>query len=165
MSQHASAVLIIGIFLGLNTICYVALGGALGVSFDFIPMGMSVSTLISQTSLVAAGFYTHLPTPISWIRYASPVFWTYRGVLKSALRWSDTYSCIKGQSDIGSNECYLEFNVVVDAMKRRGIIIASFNDQENGILLELLMLCILFMSLQFFIFLCVANAMRRKVIS
>ena len=162
MFQHVSAIMIIGIFLALNTICYVALGGALGVSCDFIPLGMSMSTIISQTSIVVAGFYTQLPSLMSWIRYVSPVFWTYRGVLKSSLRWSDTYSCVKGQSDIGSNECYLEFNPGIDALKRRGINVASFNDQNNGVLLELFMLCILFLALQIYIFFLVAISKRRK---
>eukprot|EP00537_Pseudo-nitzschia_pungens_P012277 CAMPEP_0172386058 /NCGR_PEP_ID=MMETSP1061-20121228/3655_1 /TAXON_ID=37318 /ORGANISM="Pseudo-nitzschia pungens, Strain cf. pungens" /LENGTH=1062 /DNA_ID=CAMNT_0013115305 /DNA_START=282 /DNA_END=3470 /DNA_ORIENTATION=- len=153
MFRHIFSVIIIGIFLALNTLCYVALGGALGVSFDFVPLGMSMSTIISQTTLVAAGFYTQLPLSLSWIRYLSPVFWTYRGILKTALRWSDTYTCVRGQTDVGTNECYLEFNPGIDALKRRGLNVASFNNkQHNGVAVELLALFVLFLALQLYTF-------------
>jgi len=161
MFSHLSSVAIIGIFLALNTLCYVMLGGALGSCFEFVPLGMSMSTIISQTTLVAAGFYTQLPLSLSWIRYISPVFWTYRGILKTALRWTDTYSCVKGQSDVGSNECYLEFSPGIDALKRRGINVATFNDQNDGVYLEGFMLCLLFLASQFFIFLSVVLSMSR----
>ena len=105
---------------------------------------------------------THIPTCMNWIRYVSPVFWTYRGIVKTALRWTDTYSCFKGQSDVGSNECYLEFNPGIDALKRRGINVATFNDsQSDDVLLEFIVLCFLFIALQLFIFLSVS--MKRRL--
>lgn len=153
MFQYVSSIFIMGVFFALNTICYVAIGGALGVLFDFIPLGMCMSTIVSQTSLVAAGFYTHLPLGVSWIRYISPVFWTYRGIIKTALRWSDTYSCVRGQSDIGTNQCYLEFSPGIDALKRRGINVATFNDSHSDdVYIEFIMLCLLFLGLQAVIF-------------
>ena len=153
MFHHVSSVVIMGIFLALNNMCYVSLGGTLGILFDSIPLGMSMSTIVSQTTLVAAGFYTHLPLGVSWIRYVSPVFWTYRGIVKTALRWTDTYACVKGQSDIGSNQCYLEFSPGIDALKKRGINLATFNDSKSDeVYLEATMLCLLFLGLQIMMF-------------
>mmetsp|Transcript_11912 Transcript_11912/g.15047 ORF Transcript_11912/g.15047 Transcript_11912/m.15047 type:complete len:190 (+) Transcript_11912:1642-2211(+) len=163
MFHYVSSIVTIGIFLAFNTISYVAIGGALGVFFDFVPLGMCMSTIVSQTTLVAAGFYTQLPFGVSWIRYISPVFWTYRGIVKTALRWSDTYSCVRGQSDVGTNQCYLEFSPGIDALKRRGINVATFNDsQSDEVYLEVIMLCLLFLALQVIIFLTSALTKGRR---
>ena len=163
--QDISSILVMSAFLGLNTICYVAIGGVLGLSFARVPLGMCMSTIISQTTLIAAGFYTHLPPSVSWMRYLSPVFWTYRGILKTALRWSDTYSCVKGQaSDVGSNECYLEFSPGIDALKRRGINVATFNDhQSDNVYLEAIMLCLLFFALQQIMYFISVWSLRKKI--
>lgn len=162
MFNHISAVFVMGIFLALNNICYVALGGALGLVFESIPLSMSLSTIVSQSTLVAAGFYNRLPLAVSWIRYISPVFWTYRGILKTMFHWTDTYSCVKGQSDVGSNQCYLEFNPGIDALKTRGINVASFNtSQSDGVFIEVGMLCLLFLALQIMIFLTIVMSMKK----
>ena len=59
----------IGLFLLLNNLCYISLGAVLGVYSKRVPQGMIASTIFSQTSLVAAGFYTKLPPALDWIRY------------------------------------------------------------------------------------------------
>ena len=163
MFGDTSSVMTIGIFLALNNLCYVSLGATLGLVFEDIPLGMCMSTIISQTTLVAAGFYTHLPASVSWIRIISPVFWTYRGIIKTALRWTDTYSCVKGQSDVGSNQCYLEYNPGIDALKRRGINVATFNDERSDeVYVEAIMLCLLFLGLQFITFLIVSPIFKKR---
>jgi hypothetical protein len=117
MFQFTSITLTIAVFLSLNTLCYISIGATLGAAFDFIPLGMSMATIISQSTLVAAGFYTKLPSALSWFRYVSPVFWTFRGVTKTALRWHDSYTCVKGQSDLGATQCYLEYFPGINALK------------------------------------------------
>jgi len=83
-------VMTIAMFLCLSNICYISIGSCLGVLFPSIPYNMIISILISQTSLVAAGFYTTLPIYLSGIRYISPVFWTFSGIVKMSYTWSDT---------------------------------------------------------------------------
>lgn len=68
-----TAVFNIGVFLALNTLCYMSIGSLLGILCPSVPHGMIASTIISQTSLVAAGFYTTLPPVIELIRFISPV--------------------------------------------------------------------------------------------
>ena len=149
MFNKVSSIIAIGVCLSLNTVCYVSIGGALGLIFDFIPLAFCTSTIVSQTSLVAAGFYTEMMPGLSWIRYGSPVFWCFRGITKTALRWNDTFTCIKGQSEVGPNYCYLEFSPGIDALKRRGINVATFNDSSSdNIYLEIMMLVVLFLLLQ-----------------
>ena len=72
-------VVFVGLFLVLNNLCYISLGSVLGVYSRSVPQGMIASTTFSQTSLVAAGFYTKLPPALDWIRYISPFYWTFRG--------------------------------------------------------------------------------------
>ena len=93
---------------------------------------MIVSTLVSQTSLLAAGFYTTLPPVINIFHYISPVSYTYSGILKATLRTGDTYKCERGgQSDVGANQCYIEQSAGIDILKRRGINVATFNDPST----------------------------------
>jgi hypothetical protein len=166
MFGNIFTVLTIALFLALNNLCYVAIGSTLGVLFDSISHGMIASTLVSQTSLIAAGFYTELPAAIDLIRYISPVFWAYRGIVKMGLRWSDTYACFKGQSDVGVNQCYLEYSPGIDALKKRGINVATFNDaQSDEVHVEILMLCLLYAIFQVLIFAmcCHKVAVKKKV--
>jgi len=72
-------VVLVGLFLVLNNLCYISLGSMLGVYSRRVPQGMIASTIFSQTSLVAAGFYTKLPPALDWVRYISPFYWTFRG--------------------------------------------------------------------------------------
>jgi len=166
MFGNIFTVLTIALLLALNNLCYVAIGSTIGVLFDSLPHGMIASTLVSQTSLIAAGFYTQLPTAMHLIRYISPVFWAYRGIIKMGLRWSDTYACSEGQSDVGVNQCYLEYSPGIDALKKRGINVATFNDaQSDEVHVEILMLCLLYAILQMLIFVmcCYKAAVKKKV--
>ena len=149
MFQHFSSIIVISCFLALSTICYVSIGAAFGVVFDYVPLVMCTSTVVSQTSLVAVGFYTKLVPGLSWIRYTSPVFWTFPGMKKTVLQWSYPYTCVKDEADIGANQCYLEYFLGIDALKRRGIHVATFNDASSGsVYFEGLMLCALFFTWQ-----------------
>lgn len=58
----------IGLFLTLNNINYVSVGACLGISVGKVPRGMIASTIIAQSSLVMAGFYTEVPSFLSWLR-------------------------------------------------------------------------------------------------
>ncbi len=152
MFGRIDACMKISFLLMMNTLCYIAIGSVLGVLLPSVPLGMNLSTVVSQTSLVAAGFYTTLPPVINLIRYISPVYWTYSGILKSVYRASDTYRCIKGHSDVGANECYIEYNLGIDLMKRRGINVANSNDPgAESIALEASMLVILYISMNLII--------------
>jgi hypothetical protein len=142
----------IGALLALNNLCYISIGAVIGTVFASVPLGMIASTIISQTSLVAAGFYTTLPPMIEYIRYVSPVFWTFKGILKASYHWSDTYKCTKGQTDVGVNQCFLEFNPGIDTLKTRGIEVATFNDvSSDKTYVEFLVLILLFSGMQLFI--------------
>ena len=152
-----------GVFLMLNNLCYISLGSFLGVTSKKLPRGMIASTVFSQTSLVAAGFYTTLPPGLGMIRYVSPIFWTFRGILKSSFSWSDTFECIRGQSDVGVNQCFLEFNVGIDRYKQRGINVATFNDPDSEkIFLEITALVCLYTGMQMLIYLRCKLAMRSR---
>lgn len=149
-----SVVATIGMFLFFNNICYISIGSVLGVLFPSIPTAMITSTLVSQTSLVAAGFYTTLPVYLGWIRYISPVFWTFSGIVKTAYNWSDTYECRYGSNLAGVNKCFIEFSPIIDNMKERGINVATYgDDQSDKIWLQVSMLLFLFLSYQAIIFL------------
>ena len=153
----------IGMLLCLNNASYISLGSCLGVLFPSIPQGMIASTLLSQTSLVAAGFYTTLPVYLSWIRYISPVFWTFSGIVKSAYTWSDTYKCIKGSNLAGNNRCFIEYSPVIDDMKERGINAAVYgDDQSDRIWLQVCMLIVLLLLLQTTIYITVRLRCSRK---
>ena len=144
-----TVVLKIGMLLCLNNISYISLGAFLGILFPTIPKGMISSTLFSQTSLVAAGFYTTLPVFLRWIRYVSPVYWTFSGIVKSAYTWTDTYKCTKGNTLAGLNSCFIESSPIIDTMKQRGIHGATYGDaQSDKIGLEVTMEILLIVVLQ-----------------
>ena len=129
MFGRINSCLKISLFLMMNNLCYVSIGSFLGAITSNVSIGMIVSTLVSQTSLLAAGFYTTLPPVINLLRYISPVTYTYTGILKSTFRSTDTYKCRSGgQSDVGVNQCYIEQSVGIDILKRRGLNVATFND-------------------------------------
>lgn len=154
MFGQVSSILYVSLFLSLNTVCYVTIGAVTGILFEAPPLGMCLSTIISQTSMVAAGFYTELPVAIGWMRYLSPVFWSYRGMLKTMFKWSDTFTCVKGDSAVGINQCYLEFHPIIDNLKIRDINVATFNDEESGnVFVEGVLLCLLFVAFQTMIYL------------
>jgi len=146
-------VILVGLFLLLNNLCYISLGSVLGVYSKRIPQGMIASTIFSQTSLVAAGFYTTLPPALDWIRYISPFYWTFRGILKSCFKWNDTLECIKGSSEVGANQCFLEYHPAIDQYKERGLHVATYNDSSSdSISLEFVALVLLLTILNFLIY-------------
>ena len=138
-----------GFLLALNNACYVSLGSMLGSVAPSVPYALICSTITAQTSLVAAGVYTNLPPVIKYFRYISPLFWCYKGILKSSYRWNDTYDCFHGSSDVGANKCFLEYSLGIDQTKKRGIEVATFNDmQSDNIYIECLALVVIFCVLQ-----------------
>lgn len=139
----------IAFFLMMNNLCYISIGSLLGVMAPNVSIGMIISTVVSQTSLLAAGFYTTLPPVVNLIRYISPVYWTYSGILKTSFRSTDTFSCYKGgQSDVGVNQCYIEQSAGIDILKRRGINVATSNDANSeSIWKEALVLVLLYIAL------------------
>jgi len=145
---------LVGLFLLLNNLCYISLGSVLGVYSKRVPLGMIGSTILSQTSLVAAGFFTKLPPALDWIRFISPFYWCFRGILKSCFKWNDTLECFKGSSEVGADQCYLEYHAAIDQYKERGINVATYNDpSSNTVYLEYICLVLLLLFMNFLIFL------------
>jgi len=145
--------LVLSSLLCMNNMCYIALCSAIGVLCNVRHVGFILATIVSQTSLIVAGFYTELPRAINWSRYISPVFWTYKGMAKVAYHWSNSFTCVKGQTEVGPNQCLLEFHPMIDQMKTRGINTATFNDPNSDkFTFELIMLLVLFLVFQFVIF-------------
>ena len=75
----------------------------------------------------------------------------YIGVLVASSRLHNTddssFKCLKGQSDVGANDCYIEYNSGIDlrVMKQRGINVATSNDPHStSIVREVLMLLLLY---------------------
>lgn len=137
----------VSLLVSLHLLCYISLGILIGVSSANIAWGMIAATVTSQSSILCAGFYTTLPDALAVARYFSPFFYTFRSILKSVYQWSDTYSCVRGTSSVGPNECFLETSALFNAYKKRGIDVAVFNSQnasENDVLDFLPLLCILF---------------------
>lgn len=149
MFGDISAVFIICIFLALNNSCYISLGAVFGTLMPTVPLGMIGATLFAQTTVICAGFFTELPVAVEWIRYISPIFWTFKGIVKTAYKHTDTYNCIKGQSVVGFNECFLEQYGAIDDYKNRGINVAIFGDPSSErVYVELFMLILIFSGLQ-----------------
>ena len=61
MFNNISSLAAIAFCLSLNTVCYVSIGGALELLFDFIPLEFCTSTIVSQTSPVTRMFNNVLP--------------------------------------------------------------------------------------------------------
>jgi hypothetical protein len=99
--------------------------------------------------VICAGFFTLLPPAVGWIRYISPIFWTFSGIIKTAYKYYDTYECVKGNSAVGYNQCFLEQNGGIDNYKTRGINVAAFGDDTSeSIHIQIIMLIVLFSSMQ-----------------
>lgn len=79
---------------------------------------------------------------------------SYRGILKSCFKWNDTVECFKGSSEVGANQCYLEYHNAIDQYKKRGINVAMYNDpSSNKVYLEYicLVMLLLFMNVLIYI--------------
>lgn len=75
------------------------------------------------------------------------------GILKSCFKWNDTLECFKGNSEVGSNQCYLEQHAAIDQYKERGINVATFNDAtSNSVFTEYATLVMLLVFLNLLIF-------------
>ena len=99
--------------------------------------------------VICAGFFTELPALVAWIRHISPIYYTFKAIVKIAYKWDDTYKCVKGQSIVGPNECFLETNAAIDNYKQRGINVATFGDpSSNQVHSEIIMLFVVFVLFQ-----------------
>lgn len=77
----------------------------------------------------------------------------FRGILKSCFKWNDTLECFKGSSEVGANQCYLEYHVAIDQYKERGINVATYNDSlSNTVYLEYICLVLLLVFMNFLIY-------------
>ena len=149
MFGSIGTVFFIGILLALNNSCYIALGGVFGTCMPNIPLAMIGATLYAQTTVICAGFFTELPTAICWIRYISPIFYAFKGIVKLAYQWDDTYQCAKGISVVGPNDCFLEQSAMIDDLKQRGINVATFGDPTSSqVILETSIMVTIFLVLQ-----------------
>ncbi len=133
MFGSVSKVIAISIFLVLNNSCYIAIGALLGTLMPNVNLGMIGATLFAQTTVICAGFFTELPSFVGWIRYVSPIFYAFKGIIKTAFNWDNTYDCPKGQnSAVPPNACYLEMSPAIDDLKQRGINVATFGDPSSS---------------------------------
>ena len=117
---------------------------------------MIAATVISQASILCAGFYTTLPEGLSWARWLSPFFYTFGSVLKTVYRWSDTYECMRGRSSVGPNQCFLGTSSLFDTYRKRGIVVSVFgrSTSSNERYLYFVPLLCYFLVLQVVIYLC-----------
>ncbi len=149
MFGNVWTVFVIGIFLALNNMCYIALGAVFATVLPTVSLAMIGATLFAQTTVICAGFFTQLPAAVGWIRYISPIFYTFKGIVKLTYKWDDTYKCAKGQSVVGPNDCFLEESAAIDDYKQRGINVATFGDKSSSLVYkEILFLILLFAACQ-----------------
>ncbi len=163
MFGSMSKILTICAFLVLNNSCYIAIGALLGTLMPTVNLGMIGATLFAQTTVICAGFFTKLPPFVGWIRYVSPIFYAFKGIVKTAYSWDDTYRCPKGISAVGANECYLEMSPAIDDYKERGINVATFGDPSSShVYLEGITMLCLFTACQVLMFLFVKLVLLRR---
>ena len=77
-----------------------------------------------------------------------------KGLLKSVYHWSDTFECISSSSsEVPPNQCFLEFDGLIDQYNRRDLNVAKYDDSSSDtVLKEGLSLIALTISLWFLIF-------------
>jgi len=129
---NMNAVVQISLLLAMNNCCYIAIGAMCGTIMPSIHLAMIVSTLYAQMTVICAGFFTRIPRSIEPVRNISPIYHAFKGIVKLAYKWDDTYECIKGQSSAGPTQCFLEQSAVIDDYKERGINVATFGDRTSG---------------------------------
>lgn len=145
----------ISFLLASNNICYVSIGAVIGSVASCLQYGMTLATVICQGTILASGVFTSLPLLLEWARILSPFYWTVQGILKSIFRWSDNFGCAIGSStDLPSNQCFIEFEPIIDRYKQRGISVATFNDplSDNIITTESLVTVLMSVVIQFVLF-------------
>jgi hypothetical protein len=98
----------ISFLLATNNMCYISLGAIFGGGAS-THWGLASSTAVTQATILASGVFTILPSSLEWARYVSPFFWTFQGILKCILKWSDNYGCVHGSSsELPPNRCFIE---------------------------------------------------------
>ena len=118
-----------------------------------VNLAMIGATLFAQSTVICAGFFTELPLFIGWFRYISPIFYAFKGIVKTAYNWDDTYQCPKGSSAVGSTECFVEFSPLIDDYEQRGINVATYGDPSSShVYLEIIMMFLLFTLCQFLVY-------------
>ena len=160
-----SKVLRICLFLAMNNICYIAIGGFFGTLMPTVNLGMIGATLFAQSTVICAGFFTQLPFFLGWIRFISPIFYAFKGIVKSAYNWDDTFQCPKGDAASGATQCFMELNTAIDDYKQRGINVATLGDPtSSNIYVEAINMFILFSFCQLFVLyrLSNGNTLKRK---
>jgi len=63
----------------------------------------------------------------------SPVFYSFSSIVKISYGWSDTFDCLRGDSELGPNKCFLEYSGSIEDLKYRGISVATFDDPMSGV--------------------------------
>lgn len=151
---NAKALCEISFLLATNNLSYISLGAVMGACTSSLPFGMIAATVISQGSILAAGVFTQLPPSLEWVRNFSPFFWTMQGLLKSVYRWTDTYDCaMSSSSDVGANQCFIEYDAMIEQYKRQGIHVATYNDASSeNVTRESLVLVVLSVVIQLVLF-------------
>ena len=100
-----------------------------------------------------ATYYYYLSQRTAPAQTSSSYFSSCQGILKSCFKWNDSLECFKGNSEVGSNQCYLEQHAAIDQYKERGINVATFNDASSkSVSLEFLALVLLLAFLNSLIF-------------
>ena len=129
------------------------IGNIFGITTGNAARGMIIAALYAQSSTIAAGFYTTVPTWIKWIRYVCPVYYSFKGIVKVVYHWYDSFTCIRGDSAIGPNSCFLELHGFIDDLKQRGINVATYGDPASEyIYMEVFTLLGIFVGTVFFIY-------------
>ena len=151
---NAKALCEISFLLATNNLSYISLGAVMGACTSSLPFGMIAATVISQGSILAAGVFTQLPPSLEWVRNFSPFYWTMQGLLKSVYRWTDTYDCaMSSSSDVGANQCFIEYDAMIEQYKRQGIHVATYNDASSeNVTRESLVLVVLSVVIQLVLF-------------
>ena len=77
-----------------------------------------------------------------------------QGLLKSVYRWTDTFDCaMSSSSDVGANQCFIEYDAMIEQYKRQGIHVGTYNDASSeNVTRESLVLVVLSVVIQLVLF-------------
>ena len=143
--------------LACNNMYYISLGAALGMYASSVSHGVIAATIFTQIAIILSGVFVQLPDSLKWAQKLSPFYWTVQGLLKSVFQWSDTFECSSSSSSEigpGSNQCFLEFNPLIEQYSRRDLNVAVYNDpSSDSIITEGLILTSFTIGLWFLVFL------------
>lgn len=143
----------ISFLLASNNICYIFLGCLIGMLTN-VPNAMIAATVFSQASILITGVFAELPASLEWTRYFSPFYWTVQGLLRSVYHGADNYDCVNGSSsEIGANQCFIEYDPLIEQYKRQGLHVALYNNpSSSSVLAESIVLVALGFGLHLLIF-------------